>query len=256
MQRFPRSLLGLALALELALVSGCASGPTAEEKAMDDIRDTTVIPNLGSYDDQVQTDAVQRMLGVLDSAPEVGKNLLVATLRDPVTDERTKMVCAWLLSTVDDRRALPALMEFLGQGADATDDLVREAVVSYGASVIPSVSAVLEGGNDLARLTAAEILTDLEIREGFDALADRLPREPQARVRFMILCGLSSDRSSTSTEALELALLDEDSENREQAWNTLAKRFKVPPSLSFDSTGTGVRRAFQVAAYHQWRKSQ
>ena len=187
-----RSAAIASLILILCGLIGCSSTP--EEQALEDIRDTTIIPNLGSYDDGVQKEAVARMLNILETAPDVGANLLVASLRDPVHEDRTKMVCAWLLSTVRDRRALPYLMTYLGQGSNTGESLVREAVSAYGASVLPSVTEVLEEGGDLARIAAAEVIFELGTREAVDALVSRLDREPEARVRFLILCGIASER--------------------------------------------------------------
>lgn len=239
----------------LLLAVGCASAPDEDEKVLADIRDTTIIPNLGSYDDQVQKEAVQRLLGVLDRAPEVGKNLLVASLRDPVYDDRTKIVCAWLLSTVGDPRALPALMGYLGQGTDSTESLVREAVVGYGARVVPSVSEVLAEGNDLARLAAAEVLVDLQVEEGLDALARRYDDEPEARIRFLILCALAGDSRPSAALLLERALEDADPANRQFAWGALARRFELPGSVRFDPDATAELRREQIETYREWRKS-
>jgi HEAT repeat protein len=243
-------------ALLLALAVGCSGAPTSDEKALADIRDTTIIPNLGSFDDQVQKEAVQRLLNVLDRAPDVGKNLLVASLRDPVYDDRTKIVCAWLLSTVGDRRALPSLMEFLGQGTDTTESLVREAVVSYGAGVVPAVSEVLAEGNDLARLAAAEVLVEIEVEEGLDALRERYPGEPEARIRFLILCALAGDPRPSATQLLDRALADEDPANRQFAWGALTRRFDIPASLPFDPNAPSALREEQVAAYLEWRRAR
>ena len=67
----------------------------------------------------------------------------------------------------------------------------------------------------LARIAAAEVLIELETREGLDALAERLGREPEARVRFLIICGLAADERAESITLLESALGDDDAMNRE-----------------------------------------
>ena len=243
----------LPCALFALLLSGCSSTP--EERALEDIRDTTIIPNLGSYDDGVQKEAVARMLNILDTAPDVGANLLVASLRDPVHDDRTKTVCAWLLSTVNDRRALPYLMTFLGQGSNSGESLVREAVSSYGASVIPSVTEVLNEGGDLARIAAAEVLFELGTREAVDALVARLEREPEARVRFLILCGVANERPPR-VAPLEQTLNDDDPSNREFAWDTLARAFRFPDWLTFDPQAEPEVRRQQIERYQAWRAGQ
>lgn len=246
--------LAALFAAVVASAAGCSSPPTQDEKALADIRDTTIIPNLGSFDEQVQKEAVQRLLDVLDRAPEVGKNLLVASLRDPVYDDRTRIVCAWLLSTVEDPRALPTLMEFLGQGTDTNESLVREAVVSYGAGVVPAVSQLLVEGNDLARLAAAEVLVELEVDEGLDALSERYDDEPEARIRFLILCAASADPRASSVQLLERALHDDDPANRQFAWGAIVRRFGVPDSIPFDPTAATAVRSEQVEMYREWRR--
>lgn len=238
-----------------ALLASCAT-PTAEERAYEDIRDTTVIPNLGSYDGQVQSDAVNRMLNILANAPDIGSNLLLASLRDPVHDQRTKMVCAWLLSTVGDRRALPSLMGYLGEGTNASEGLVREAVVSYGASVVPAVAQVLEEGNDLARIAAAEVLVDLRTEDAFRALASRLDREPEPRVRFLIICGIAADSQAEAVPRLESALVDPDAMNRELAWDALSRKLGVPATIEFDPNASDVERDAQLSIYRAWRSTR
>ena len=242
-----------AVPLLLLVLVGCSTTP--EQQALEDIRDTTIIPNLGSYDDQIQQEAVARMLSILESAPEVGRNLLVASLRDPVHDDRTKMVCAWLLSTVNDRRALPTLMEFLGRGTDSDESLLREAVVSFGASVVPSVARVLDEGSDVARIAAAEVLCELETSEAVDALIARYAAEPHPRVRFLILCGVA-DESPPRVAPLERALSDEEAVNREFAWTTLARLFRLPPSITFDPDGNAATRRAQIDRFRAWREGR
>ncbi len=237
--------------LVVAVATGCSATP--KEQALEDIRDTTIIPNLGSYDDQVQKEAVARMLSILDNAPEVGKNLLVASLTDPVQDERTKVVCAWLLSTVGDRRALPTLMDLLGKGASSSEGLVREAVVSYGSSVVPAVARVLEDGNDLARIAAAEALIELDVSEGIDALAARYSREPQSRVRFLILCGLAADSRPSVIDPLDRALEDSDPMNRDLVWDALVRRLSIPATIEFSPAATDAIREQQLKIYREWR---
>ena len=248
-----RSAAIASLILILCGLIGCSSTP--EEQALEDIRDTTIIPNLGSYDDGVQKEAVARMLNILETAPDVGANLLVASLRDPVHEDRTKMVCAWLLSTVRDRRALPYLMTYLGQGSNTGESLVREAVSAYGASVLPSVTEVLEEGGDLARIAAAEVIFELGTREAVDALVSRLDREPEARVRFLILCGIASERPPRIAP-LEKTLDDDDPSNREFAWDTLARAFKFPSWLTFDPQAAPEVRRQQIERYRAWRAGE
>ena len=242
----------LAIGCVIAL-SGCSSTP--EEQAREDIRDTTIIPNLGSYDEQIQQEAVSRMLSILDKAPKVGANILAATLDDPVPADRTKMVCAWLLSTIQDRRALPTLMRFLAEGASSQDSLIRESVVVFGPSVIPSVAAVLEEGNDVARTAAAEVLYELDSRAAVDALVSRLAREPEPSVRFLILCGVAAE-NPPRVAVLEGALTDPDPSNRELAWDTLDRLFRLPPSLAFDAEGSDTMREEQLERYRAWRAAR
>ena len=241
------------LSLLLVASASLSCSITPKEQALEDIRDTTIIPNLGSYDEQVQKEAVARMLSILDNAPEVGKTLLVASLADPVQDERTKVVCAWLLSTVGDRRALPTLMDLLGKGSSSSESLVREAVVSYGASVVSAVARVLEDGNDLARIAAAEALIELDVSEGIDALAARYSREPQSRVRFLILCGLAADPRRSVINPLERALEDSAPMNRDLVWDALVRRLTIPTTIDFNPEGTDAIREQQLKVYREWR---
>ncbi len=236
-----------------AILSGCSSTP--EEQAFEDIRDTTIIPSLGSYDDQIQQEAVARMLTLLDKAPQVVTNILAATLHDPVPDDRTKLVCAWLLSTVKDRRALPTLMRFLSEGTNSDDSLLREAMVVFGTSIIPSVAEVLEEGSDVARIAAAEVLYDLDSRSAVDALVARLVREPDPRVRFLIICGVAAE-NQPRLEPLERTLIDPEASNRELAWDTLDRILRLPPSLAFDAEGADEVRRLQVERYQTWRASR
>ncbi|MGA1535075.1 MAG: HEAT repeat domain-containing protein [Planctomycetota bacterium] len=243
-----RVLSGLALLLLPTLI-GC--GGTPEEKALEDIRDTTIIPNLGSYDDQIQQEAVYRMQSILENAPEVARNLLAATLRDPVYDNRTKLVCAWLLATQQDRRALQTLVDLLGVGSDSDESLLRDSLNLYGAEVVPSVASVLREGNDVARIAAAEVLCDLGDGEAVDALVARYGSEPNPRVRFLILCGVAN-RPPLRVPLLEQALVDADAKNRDFAWSTLGRHYDFPETLTFDAEETEEVRSAQLDRYRRW----
>lgn len=156
-----------------AIWAGCAT-TTSDDQILEDIRDTSKIPLLGSYDETEQRDAVNSYLLGLDRAPDVVSNILAESLRDPVYDDRTKLVIATLLGTVQDQRAIGTLVGFLGTTNDNARQHVKEALLGYGSRIVPSVGEALETGDGTTRLLAAEVLVELALPDTFEAMHRRL----------------------------------------------------------------------------------
>ncbi|HIO65579.1 MAG TPA: hypothetical protein EYN40_02695, partial [Planctomycetes bacterium] len=93
-------LLSSLLIVVLVAMVGCKTPDQRTEAAnvLQDIRNTTVIPELGSYDESARKKSVERILMSLEMAPEITKNLLVATLDDSMVSARTKRVICTILA--------------------------------------------------------------------------------------------------------------------------------------------------------------
>lgn len=240
--------------LLLLLGLGCTPA-VRDEDLLKDIRDTTVIPELGSYDPASQKDALKRILVTIEKAPEVTANLLAATLRDPVVSDRTKLVICWILASEKDSRAIPTLMELLGRVNEDPDQLIKDSLAVFGSRIVPGVARVLEGGSDLARLAAAEVLLDVALPEARVALADRYADEGEPEVRFLILCGAAADPRSSAEQLLFSGLDDVERQNRELAWEALRKKIAPPLILRFDAGAKEAVRKAQVSELRRWRLS-
>ncbi len=236
-------------------LSACAT-TGGEDRLLREIRDSTIVPKLGSYDEQEQRLASMKVREALDRAPEGTAEILAATLADPIVEDRTKVVCAYLLSTIKDPRGIPTLIEHVGTTNAAATDLIRTSLLNYGASAVPAVVETLKTGDDIARTTAANILIDLRAREGYDAMWRRLSIEPNAEVRFLLVCGISHDPRSTSEERLIAALEDKDELVREYAWGAVRSRMQLPDALEYDPAADKRARNQQLAAIDQWIHQQ
>ncbi|HIA26826.1 MAG TPA: hypothetical protein EYN79_01685 [Planctomycetes bacterium] len=242
------------LILLLVLCLGCTV-PTRETDPLRDIRNTTVIPEVGSYDPAIQKQALQRIFLTLEQAPEITCNLLAATLRDPVVDDRTKLVICWILASEEDPRAIPTLMELLGRVNEDPDQLIKDSLATFGSRIVSGVAQVLEGGSDLARLAAAEVLLEIAVPEAHAALVSRYPLEEAPQIRFLILCGAAEDPSNDASEVLISGLDDAERQNREIAWEALRRKIESPSLLRFDAgAGPEVRRS-QVTELRRWLAS-
>ena len=254
MRATPRTLL----AVTIAVLCGCRSTPTVDP-LLTEIRDTTIVPLVGSYDEREQNYAINTVLTVGHKHPREVSSLLVAHLRDPVTEERTKLILAWLLARLKDDRGLPLLTQHIGVPDRKAQNLVRSAVVPFGSQVVPQVREVLETGDETARLAAAEILfeigRDAGVREAFDALWSRIKREPAADIRFLIISSMDFDARGIAVDRLVESLMDPDEEIREIAWSAVARR-SPPARLGFDPKASTVVRSEQVVRLKQWREGQ
>ena len=70
------------LMISSLLLTGCQplEKRTKADDVLQDIRNTTVIPDLGSYDPILQRKSLNRILLSIEKAPAITRNLLVATL--------------------------------------------------------------------------------------------------------------------------------------------------------------------------------
>ncbi|NCF55104.1 MAG: hypothetical protein GWP41_02410 [Planctomycetia bacterium] len=244
----------LPLFLGAILLGGCA-GPVPQESREDilkDIRSTTLIPNLGAYDDEVQKHALDRILVSLRKAPVITRNLLVAELQDPFIGARTKRVICTILAREGDQRALPTLSSMLAEGNVLDDDLIETALLEFGEVSLPLVMTVLQEGPVTARRMAASILLSLGVSQAFDALEDRYPNERDTEVRFLCVCGFADDKRSGSNRSLTDALDDIEEGIRQAAWGALQRRGLLPRSLGFDPEGMPSIRQSQIENIRSW----
>ena len=244
--------LELVLTLTFVATLGACSTTPSEDALLREIRESTIVPQLGSYDEQEQRRATQKVREALDRAPEGTAEILAATLADSVTEDRTKVVCAYLLSTLKDRRGIPTLLEHLGTTNEAASDLIRTALRNYGSSIVPHIVETLETGDTVARTTSANLLLDLRSREGYDAMWRRMKIEPSPEVRFLLVCGTSYDSRPVAIERLLHALEDRDELVREFAWDALRTRLELPKTLKYDPAAEPLERNRQIAALDQW----
>ncbi len=222
------------------------------DQVLQDIRDTTVIPDLGSYDEKVQRKALDRILVSIDKAPSITRNLLVATLDDSLIDSRTKRVICTILAKEGDMRILPTLSKMLAQGSVPEDDLLESALVQLGERSVQPVSRVLAEGNVTARRNAASVLLSLDVPHALDSLQDRMVIEKDAEVRFLCVCGLVQDARAQSLVMLANALDDVDVEVRRAAWGGLARKIRPPQSIYFDASAKPAVRSVQAQQVRQW----
>ncbi|MCA8961367.1 MAG: hypothetical protein KDC38_12675 [Planctomycetes bacterium] len=219
---------------------------------MREIRESTIVPRLGSYDEDEQRWASAKVREALDRAPAGTAEILAATLDDPVAEDRTKVLCAYLLSTVQDPRGIPTLLEHVGTTNEAASDLVLSGLINYGSDAVPHAIHILETGDDVARSAAASLLIDLRSPAGYDALWRRLEHERNAEIRFLLVCGIADDDRPLAIDRLLSALDDTDELVREPAWNALRVRADVPEALVFEPAGDASVRRVQVAKIDAW----
>ncbi|MGE4619945.1 MAG: hypothetical protein AAEJ04_09090 [Planctomycetota bacterium] len=249
------TLLSSFLMVASLFVAGCQPVQTRAEESnqvLKDIRDTTVIPDLGSYDAAIQRKSLDRIMLSIDKAPGITLNLLVATLEDSLIDSRTKRVICTILAQEGDLRALPALSRMLAEGSVAEDDLLESALVQLGEKSVKPVARILAEGNVTARRNAASILLALDVPYALDSLQDRFQIEKDAEVRFLCVCGLAADARAESVSILAHALEDIDLEVRRAAWGGLARKVRPPQSIRFDPEASSSQRAFQARLVRDW----
>ena len=256
LRHFQSPLFGLpwALAFSLFLAAGCSTPDKTvdREDVLEDIRNTTLIPNLGSYDEEVQKHALDRILVSLSKAPLITRNLLAAELDDPFIGARTKRVICMILAREGDERSLPRLISMLAEGNTVDDNLIESALLEFGNDAIAPVAAVLAEGNVTARRSAASILLTMDSPVAFDALQDRFAIERDSEVRFLCICGFAEDPRQESIDNLAGALDDPDEVIRQAAWGGLKRRAKVPGDLPFDPEATAAMRQIQARAIRSW----
>lgn len=242
------------LMISSLLLTGCQPGEkrTKADDVLQDIRTTTVIPDLGSYDAKLQRKSLDRILLSIEKAPAITKNLLVATLEDSMIDARTKRVICTILAQEGDLRVLAPLSRMLAEGSVAEDDLLESALVQLGERSVQSVARVLSEGNVTARRNAASILLSLEVPYALDSLQDRYQIEKDAEVRFLCVCGLVQDARSESLSILIQALEDIDLEVRRTAWGGLARKLRPPPSIYYDPSAKPTIRSIQAGQIRDW----
>ena len=239
--------------LIFALASCSAPSKTDQrEDVLEDIRSTTLIPNLGSYDEGVQKHALDRILVSLEKAPVITRNLLAAELDDPFIGARTKRVICMILAREGDERALPRLVSMLAEGNQVDDNLIESALLEYGSDAALAVVSVLAEGNVTARRSAASILLSMQLPVAFDALQDRFYIERDAEVRFLCVCGFAQDPRPESLAILTEALEDSEEVVRQAAWGGLQRRAKVPRDMVFDPLATPAMRKIQVGEIRSW----
>ena len=244
----------LIVCLLLIPLSGCAGPEKAEDQdgVLQDIRNTTLIPNLGSYDEDIQKHALDRILVSLRKAPMITRNLLAAELGDPFIGARTKRVICMILAREGDERALPRLIAMLAEGNALDDNLMESALLEYGSVAVTPVASVLAEGNVTARRSAASILLTMNLPMAYDALQDRFMIERDAEVRFLCVCGFAQDTRGESIGILAGALEDADESIRQAAWGGLQRRVKLPRDLNFDPIAAPGMRKLQVSEIRLW----
>ena len=242
------------LVFSCLILVGCQPLPKRSdpEQVLKDIRDTTVIPDLGSYDENIQRKSLDRILVSLEKAPVITRNLLVATLEDSMIDARTKRVICTILAQEGDLRILPSLSRMLAEGSIAEDDLLESALVQLGERSVQPVSRVLAEGNVTARRNAASVLLALEVPYALDSLQDRFLVDKDAEVRFLCVCGLVQDARAESLSILAQALDDVDLEVRRAAWGGLARKTRPPTVIQFDAAAEPTVRAVQARQVRDW----
>ena len=242
------------LALTVLLSVGCSTPDKApnREDVLEDIRNTTLIPNLGSYDESIQKRALDRILLSLSKAPIITRNLLAAELDDPFIGARTKRVICMIFAREGDERALPRLVSMLAEGNVVDDNLIEAALLEYGSDALSPVVAVLAEGNVTARRSAASILLTMKLPVAFDALEDRFTLERDSEVRFLCVCGFAEDARQSSLDLLASALDDPDEVVRQAAWGGLKRRAKVPGNFVFDAEAEPSLRKVQAREIRSW----
>ncbi len=250
----------LALLFVATVCLGCRSTPDDSE-ILASIRDTTLIPMLGSYNEAEQNQAIQSFLNNLEKYPDEIAKILVTSISDPVYSDRTKLVAACLLALLRDDRGIEILLTNLGADSEGTQDLVRRHLRSYGPRIIPVVAEILNTGNTRARLNAAIVLDDLaqenRVKECYESMWNRLEHEPEAQVRFVLIAGLAKDERTIAQRRLLLSLTREpDDLNREIAWGALKERLPIPADIIFEPAASVETRKTQVARLTHWIENQ
>ena len=227
------------LLLLLLITVGCqpVEKRTDQADVLKDIRDTTVIPDLGSYDDSIRRKSVDRIVVSLEKAPEITK---------------TKRVICTILAEEGEKRALIPLTRMLAEGSQSEDELLETALLKFGEQGVPRIAAVLEEGSAIARRNAAGILLSIGGPLAHDALRMRLDIEKDPEVRFLCVCGLAQDARSNALVFLGTVLDDVDLEVRKAAWGGLSRRMRPPSSIRFDPAADPFIRGRQAQQVRRW----
>lgn len=246
--------IAILLTISSVLVTGCQPIEKRDEAndVLENIRNTTVIPELGSYDPVIQRRSLDRIMLSLEKAPAITRNLLVATLEDSMIDARTKRVICTILAQEGDLRVLQPLSRMLAEGSIAEDDLLESALVQLGERSVQPVARILSEGNVTARRNAASVLLALDVPYALDSLQDRYQIEKDAEVRFLCVCGLVQDARSESLSMLTRALEDIDLEVRRAAWGGLERKLRPPPSVYYNPTAEPGIRSLQASQIRDW----
>ena len=183
----------------------------------------------------------------METAPSATAEILASALRDPLTDERTELVIAWLLSRVQDERAIPILSKNFGVSTETARELVLNAAKEFGAKIIPAAREALTNGDTTTRTNAAELLVGLGGSDAYEILWSRYPQELDAKVRYLILLGIASDPREIALDRLALVLDDRDEAHRDLAWTALKSRLPAGVSLQFDVQAERKQRRAQIA---------
>lgn len=246
---------GLLSLASLLVAFGCAS-VSEEERLLNEIRESTIVPKLGSYDEKEQRIATTKVREALDRAPEGTAEILAQSLRDPILEDRTKLMIAYFLSEIGDERGLPVLFQHLGVENDAVKDLVQRSITRYGIKTVPQLIDVMQSGNDVARQNATEILVGFQSREVYDTMWERYRNEPHGQIRFLLLCGFAEDTRPLAEERLMVALDDSDELVREHAWAIFRTRTDPPEALGFTPLLEGDVRSAALRRIRDWYRQQ
>lgn len=250
--QYLRTMISTSLAAIAAiLIVGCAS-PDEGQRLLNEIRESTIVPKLGSYNESEQREATRVVREAIQKAPEGTAEILAQSLRDPILEDRTKLMIAYFLSEVGDERGLPVLIQNLGVDNPAVQDLVKPSIARYGLQVVPQLIDAMQTSNDTARQSAVEILIQFRSQEVYDTMWERYGREPHGQIRFLLLCGFAEDERVLAERRLLEALADKDELVREHAWAIFSTRTEPPQELPFDPSSPKEFREAASARLNRW----
>jgi HEAT repeat protein len=214
--------------IALVTLGGCST--PQEKKSLQELIDqqTPILKELASYQSERQRRAVNRFLKL---GKNQGTEVAVWFLDDAAVadNERVRVLLAWILSSWDDRRGMPFLLDSLESRDLGVLRLAQEGLANYGPDDVLArrLGEVLgESKNADARLSAAIVLSDMKTVNALDILGSHLKgkEESEREVRGICLLGVvNSSPSHARLTYLVDSLTDPDVEIRERAWDALKK---------------------------------
>jgi len=238
------------------LAAGCSSSPDELTPAEWLNRNTPLLENLRSYEEDKRHRAIRQFQ---ELGRERGTSIALALLHDPaLEDYRIEVVLARILADWQDRRAIPFLVAALRSQDAGAKRIAKEglAVFHDDPQLIEVLRERIVNGTVADRRDAADILSRIATDRAIGIFGERYRDEPDVEVRAYFLLGIKESRHPQRTRFLIDALTDPDEALRNIAWNALRRTETLPRELTFDPRGSEFDRAAAIADLRLWLENE